>query len=407
MTDDINNVSAKCKLNNLTSCINVLYISTYIPRKCGLATFTKDLTNAINLINPLALAKIAAIDTVNGEKLKYPHEVKYKIRQNEWEDYQKIAEVINKDNNLEIVCLQHEFGIYGGESGNYIINFLDLINKPIVTTLHTVIQKPDKNQKKIIQKIFDRSKYVVVMAEAAVGVLGKVYNVDTDKIAMIHHGVPDFPKLDTFHYKKLLRLKRKIVMVSANLLSEWKGIEYALAAVPKICKKIPNFIYLIVGQTHPSYLKELIKQYGRDVYREKLLDMVKKLKIQRHVRFINKYVSLTKLIHYIGAADFYITPYSIDSQQTTSGALAYAIGAGKLCISTPYVYAKEMLGKSKGILVPFKDSSAISSEVVEIYNKPKEKAKREALTYEIGRTMTWINVAHLYFHLFKMTLKQT
>jgi glycosyltransferase involved in cell wall biosynthesis len=195
-------------------------------------------------------------------------------------------------------------------------------------------------------------------------------------------------------------------MVSANLLSEWKGIEYAIEAVPKIIRKIPNFLYLVVGQTHPSYLKQQKKEFGRDNYREKLVNTVKYLKIGKHVRFVNKYVSLTKLMHYIGAADYYITPYSIDSQQATSGALAYAIGAGKLCISTPYVYAKEMLGDGRGILVPFKNSQTIADEVKSYYINPEEKLSREERVYEIGRTMTWINVAHLYFHLFKTTLNQ-
>lgn len=391
-------------LREIARPLGVVYISSYIPRKCGLATFTKDLTNAINLLDPLSLAKIIAMNNGDSARLKYPPEVIGKINQENWKHYEKAAKIINESDDINVVSVQHEFGIYGGEAGKFVVKFLDLLKKPIVTTLHTVVSEPTPEKKEILQEVCKKSKFVVVMIEEAVNILEKEYGVNRDKVVTIHHGVPDFPRLDSCHYKKLLRLKTKTVMVSANLLSEWKGIEYAIAAIPDIVKVIPNFMYLVVGQTHPSYLKSLKQQYGHDTYREKLVNMTKDLKIEKHVRFVNQYVSLTKLKHYIGAADYYITPYSIDSQQSTSGSLAYAIGAGKLCISTPYTYAKEMLKNDRGILVPFKNSREIAKEVVAMHKNSEEKNKIEEKAYDKGRTMTWINIGHLYFHLFKMAI---
>lgn len=392
-------------LNEETAPIRVLYVSTYIPRKCGIASFTKDLTNAINLINPISLAQIVAMDNGQNSHVKYPAEVKYKIKQEVLQDYKKMALLINKSSEVDMVCIQHEFGIFGGEMGEYICEFAELLDKPIVTVFHTVSRNPDKKQKEIIFALCKKSKYCVVMSEIAVKILKSKYGVNPQKIVTIHHGVPDFPRLESDLWKAKLRLRGKVVMTSVNLLSEWKGIEYGIKAVPQIIKEIPNFIYLVIGETHPVYLKHLRAKYGRDTYRQKLLKMVRDLNIKKHVRFVNKYVSLGKLIKFIGASDFYITPYSLDPQQTTSGSLAYAVGAGKLCISTPYVYAKEMLSGDRGILVPFKNSRAIAKEVISIYNDPEERERREKKAYEVGRTMTWVNVGHLYFHLFKMALK--
>lgn len=393
-------------LQELTGAVGVVYISTYIPRKCGIATFTKDLTNAINLINPLALAKIIALDNCQTERIKYPPEVKIRIRENVFSDYQKAADFINKSKDIDLVCLQHEFGIFGGDFGEMVVEFISEIRKPIVSTLHTVIQNPTEKQEEIIFNICKRSRYIVVMIEKAAEILASRYSIDPAKIVTIHHGVPDFPKFDTEEFKRELRLKDKVVMTSINLLSDWKGIEYAIGAVPKIIEHIPNFIYIVVGETHPTFLRSLKLKYGKDVYREKLYKLVRDLNLRGHVKFVNRYVSLRELIRFMGASDFYITPYSLDSSQATSGSLAYAIGGGRLCISTPYLYAKEMLSNGRGVLVPFRDSKAIADAVIKVYKNPEQKRKMEGKAYELGRTMTWINVGHLYFHLFRMVINE-
>ena len=375
--------------------VDMIYVSTYIPRKCGIATFTKDLTNAINMINPLRLSKIAAMDNKMTESVVYPHEVEFRIREDNYEDYKDLARYIN-ENAFDLVSIQHEFGIFGGTNGELVLPFLDEIKKPVVVTLHTVLEFPTSNQRGIIQKICRKARAVVVMLDAASEILNKVYGVEKDKIVMIRHGVPDFPRLQLYRCKKKFGLSRRTVMTSVNLISPSRGFEYAIEAVPKIVKKVPNFLYLVIGETHPLYLKE---NNWKDPYRRKLLKLVKKLKVENHVRFVNKYVSLKRLVSYIGASDFYVTPY-LNPEQIASGSLSYAIGAGTACISTPYRYAKEMLCDGRGI-VPFQNSEAISDVVIRLVENPEERETIEAKVYETGRTMTWINIAHQYYHVFK------
>jgi len=400
----------KVKVKNLISksleekhrTVRVIYMSSYIPRKCGIATFTKDLTNAINALNPLALADILAVDdssTLNNGAYDYPWEVKYHIQQDNLEDYFRAADYVNSS-SAEIVCLQHEFGLFGGKDGEYILEFLKRIKKKIITTLHTTPQKPTPNQKRIIREIFRYSDAVVVMIEPVVSRLLRVYQVPKRKIAVIHHGVPDIPFGATEHFKKLTRLRGKIVMMAINLISENKGLEYAIKAVPEIVKKYSNFQFLIIGVTHPV----VKKKYG-EVYRNNLKNLVKNLGLQDHVRFINRYLSLEELIDYLRAADFYVTPY-LDPQQIASGTLSYAVGAGKVSISTPYLYAQEVLNENRGILVPFRDSKAISEAVLRVLGDKAYKESIEQAAYQYGRVMTWPSVALNYFDLFNLVVKK-
>lgn len=384
-------------IEELIKPVSVLYVSSYIPRKCGLATYTKDLTNALNLLNPLRVSEIAAMDNEISEGLSYPHEVKFRLKENDGFDYKELAYRINTDNNYDLISLQHEFGIFGENSGEAVLEFMDSIKKPIVTTLHTVLEEPTPDKEKILKLVAKKSKFLIVMLSQAKNILAERYGIKRDKIMVIHHGVPDFPRLDSMYWKRKMNLSRYTVMSSINLISPAKGIEYAVEAVPEIAKEIPNFLYLVIGETHPVYLKA---NRGVDVYRNQLKKRVKELGIEKHVRFVKEYLSLKKMIKYIGASDFYITPY-LDPQQAASGALAYAIGAGKVCISSPYLYAEEMLGKYRGVIVPFRDNKEISESVVRIFNNPKEQELYQNNAYEVGRTMTWYNIAHQYLHLFK------
>jgi glycosyltransferase involved in cell wall biosynthesis len=377
----------------LTEPVSAYYVSTYIPKKCGLATFTKDLTNAINMLNPLCKAEIIAMH--NNGHLNYPEEVKYIINKKEYEEYKETAKKIN-DSNVDLVCLQHEFGIFGGDDGEYVVDFINLLKKPVMTTLHTVLENPTDRQKNILQKVCKTSQIIIVMLSAAKEILIKNYGVDENKIMVIHHGVPDFPRLEPNIWKRRVRRSKHLIMTSINLISPSRGLEYAIKSVPGIAEKHPHFLYLIVGETHPEYLKWC---GGKDTYRKELKNLVKTLGVQKHVRFINKYLPLEKLVEYVGASDFYITPY-IEKQQASSGALAYAIGAGKVCISSPYLYAKEMLGDGRGVLVPFKNSEEITQKICELVEDPEKKERYERRAYEIGRMMIWTNIAHQYFHLF-------
>jgi len=376
--------------------LRAIYVASYIPRKCGIATFTKDLTNAINVLNPYNFSEIMA---VNDNSYDYPWEVKFRIAQDDLKTYISAAEYIN-NSSAEIVCLQHEFGIYGGRFGEYVIPFLEHIKKPVVTTLHTSPEKPLDVQKDIIRRISNLSAVVVTMVDSIVERLIQTYKVDKRKIIVIPHGVPDIPFGGAEHFKKLLRLRNKFVLSSINLISPNKGLEYAIEAIPYIVKKIPNFVYLIVGVTHPV----VKKKYGEE-YRNSLKKLIRKLGVSKHVEFVNDYLSLEDLLNYLRASDIYITPY-LDPQQVASGTLSYAVGAGKSCISTPYIYAQEVLGSERGILVPFRDSKAISKSILGLHSESKSRYQMERKAYDYGRIMTWPSVALQYLDLFTLVLRK-
>lgn len=385
-------------LKKLTQPVRALYIATYIPRKCGIATFTKDLTNAINLLNPLALAQIAAMDNNISENLRYPHEVKFRVRQEVREDYDAVVKYANETSEVDIVVIQHEFGIFGGESGELILELVEKLQKPSIITLHTVLEKPTPKMKEIIRRLGKKVEYMIVMLEAAGEMLVKKYHIDRRKVVVIPHGVPDFPRLT--NGKKRLGLQGRVVMTSANLVSQSKGLEYVISAMPEILESIPELVYLVVGETHP-----VVKLTEGEKYRHKLKKMAKDLNLGRHVRFVNEYLPLQKLVKYIGASDLYITPY-LDPQQSASGSLAYAIGAGKACISTPYLYAREMFDLGCGKLVPFANSEAIAKAVVETWTDKQSRVECEGKAYDLGRTMTWYYVGHQYYHLMQHALKK-
>lgn len=373
-----------------------IFISSYIPRKCGIATFTKDLTNAINMLNPYALAEILAVNR-NGEGLNYPWEVKYKIIQNELETYLQAAHYINQS-SADIISLQHEYGLFGGQDGEYIVPFAESLKTPLVTTFHTVPDNPNGNPGIILKRLANKSKAIVVVMKEIANKLIKDYQIPREKIVTIPHGTPDLPYGPTDSYKKRKQLSNRIVLGNINLLSPNKGLEYTLEAVAMIAKKYPQVLYLIIGQTHPVVL-----QTEGEKYRNFLKRTVKKLKINKQVRFVNQYLSLSDLVDWLKTIDIYITPY-LDPQQPSSGALAYAIGAGKSCISTPYRYAKEVLDERRGILVPFRNSKAIAESVIDLWEKPSMKAEVERNAYEFGRLMTWSSVALQHLDLFQTVL---
>src|SRR4030042_5164346 len=288
----------------------VIYVGSYIPRKCGIATFTKDLTNAINVLNPYNLGEIMAIND-NTNTYDYPWEVKFRINQDDLKTYISAAEDIN-NSSAEVVCFQHEFGLFGGKNGEYVIPFLEQIKKPIVTTFHSVPEEPLEAQKEIICRICSLSFACVVMINSIVERLISVYGVDRKKLVVIPHGVPDIPFGATEHFKRQLRLGRRFILNSTNLMSSNKGIEFAIEAIPAVVKEIPKFLYLVVGETHP-----VVKRIRGEEYRRKLESLVRKLRIKSHVNFINRYVTLEELIAYLRASDIYITPY-LDPGQVAS-----------------------------------------------------------------------------------------
>lgn len=376
--------------------IRTIYVTSYIPRKCGIATFTKDLTNAINMLNPYALSEIMAINRPE-ENLDYPWEVKYKINQNDLNSYLQAAAYINQS-SADVVMLEHEFGLCGGHEGDYVVPFVESIKKPLVITCHTVIDDPDSDYGKVLRRIVGVAGAIVVMMQESADKLINKYNISKSKIAVIPHGTPDLPYGAKSRYEK--RFRGRTIFGNINLISEVKGIEYSLEATAELVKYLPNILCLIVGQTHPVVL-----QHEGERYRERLTRLVKKLKIGRNVKFINEYVTLEELIEWLKLMDYYVTPY-LDPNQSASGALAYAIGAGKPCVSTPYLYAKEVLADGRGVLVPFKDSGAIAGAIRGLEEDVNRKGEMEKKAYDFGRLMTWSSVALQHLDLFEAVIKK-
>jgi len=372
--------------------IDAVYISSYVPRKCGIATYTKDLTTAINLINPYSKAEIVALLRPE-DKIDYPAEVKFKINQYKIDSYIRAAQHINKS-KADVVVLEHEFGLYGGEFGEYIIKLLELLNKPLIITTHTIPDDPGKGYGLVLKDVLRFAEKVIVMMPESIQKLIKRYNCPKEKIEIIPHGVPDIPLEPNDKYKKKKGLEGRIILGNINLLSASKGLEYTIEALREIKSRFDNVLYLIIGQTHPVILKE-----EGEKYRNFLKEKIKEYGLQENVKFINKYISLSDLIEWLKVIDIYITPY-LDPQQSASGALAYAIGAGKVCISTPYLYAKEVLAEGRGVIVPFRNSPAIADAVIEICKNPQKKLAIEKKTYKFGRLMTWYNVALQHLTLF-------
>jgi len=376
----------------------VIYVSTYIPQRCGIATFTKDVTNAVNMLNPFALAEIMAI-VKPDENPEFPWEVKYKIEKDNLDSYLEAAKYIN-NSCADAVMIEFEFGIFGGNYGEYVLDFVKAVNKPVVITCHTIPEDPKSDYGKVLKKLCPLVSGISVMMEQSVKKLVTDYQADRKKIVVIPHGTPDLPFTNSSQYKKDKGLKDRYVLGNINLISENKGIEYTIEAVQKIAKKIPEVIYLAIGQTHPGILAK-----SGEKYRNLLKKKVKQLGIQKNVRFVNKYVSLEELIVWLKTMDVYITPY-LDPQQSSSGALAYALGAGKPCISTPYKYAKEVLARGRGIIIPFKDSNAIAKAVINLYENKNKRQKIQQHAYDYGRHMTWSAVALQHLDLFEAIIKK-
>ena len=373
--------------------LNVIYVSSYIPRKCGIASYTKDLTNAINLLNSRALAEILTVVRPE-EEIEYPWESKFKISKEELNTYLSAAEYVNQS-HADIVSLQHEFGLFGGDLGEYILHFAEALEKPLVSTFHTVPAEATGKAAEVLKRLAAKSQAIVVMMEDVANKLVNQYDISRDKIVIIPHGVPDITFNSGEKYKRKRQLTDRLVLGNINLLDPNKGIEYALEAVAQIKEKHPEVLYVVIGQTHP----DLARREG-EKYRNFLKRRVRELGIKNNVRFVNEYVPLKELIEWLKTIDIYITPY-LEPQQVTSGALAYAIGAGKACISTPYIYAREVLADERGILVPFRDSQAITDAVLKLADEPEYRQNIQTRAYQFGRLMTWPNVAQSHLKLFR------
>ncbi len=381
--------------------IRVIYVSTYPPRECGIATYTRALTKAINLLNPDFLADIVAIDDekTGGEHRSYPWEVKYKIDQEDLRSWINAADYINQS-GAEVVNLQHEFGIYGGAEGEYIIPFMERIKKPIVVCLHTVLPDPNQKMREMVRRMADYASALVVIVGAAGKQLVEHYGIDPNKIVTIPHGVPDIPFGPSAPYKKKFGYSGWNIISSFGLFSASKGYEYAIQAMPAIIKKHPKTKLLLLGETHPVVLRN-----EGEKYRNSLKRLITKLDMKDHVEFVNRYLSLGEITEHLRATDVYVTPYP-NMNQVSSGTLSYAISAGRPCVSTPYVYAKEVLDKGRGVLVKNQDSADLAEKINDLFDNPKKRLEIAKKAYNYGRNMIWPRVALRHLDLFEIVAEE-
>src|ERR1700732_1290277 len=345
-----------CLMKNASKGRKIAFVGDHLPRKCGIATFTSDLLAAVATAHPYSQCFAVSVNDISGG-YDYPEVVRCEVEEQDLSSYLRAADFLNIS-NVDMVCLQHEFGIFGGPAGGHILAFLRELRMPVVTTLHTVLQEPGADQRRVMQQLISLSTRVVVMAERGRQMLQDVYQAPAAKIDLIAHGIPDVGFVDPTYFKDQFGVEGKIVLLTFGLLSPNKGIEYVLNALPEILKEFPDVVYIVLGATHPNELRE----HG-EAYRLSLEILAKKNKLEKNVIFYNRFVDLENLKEFIGAADLYITPY-LNEAQITSGTLAYTFGSGKAVVSTPYWHAEELLADDRGVLVPFADAAAIAREVV-------------------------------------------
>jgi glycosyltransferase involved in cell wall biosynthesis len=374
----------------------IAYVSSYSPRECGIATFTKNLVVATNKLGKFRKPSVVAM---NEKETIYNYDrlVKYQIRRDFLKDYVKAASYINSS-KVDLVNLQHEFGLFGGEWGEFIKYFLEKLQKPVVTTLHTLSPNFEPKAQTVLKQVAKQSSKMVTMTNIATKIL-MLYDVPRAKIEIIQHGCPEVSFVDSNKIKpSLFGLKGRIVLSTFGLLSRGKGIEYVIKALPKVVVKYPEILYLIIGETHPE-----VRKFEGERYRKELIKLVDDLELYEHVKFHNRFLHERELIKYLQATDIYITP-SIDPNQISSGTLVYAMGAGKAIIATPYLHAKEALAEGRGLLCKFKNPKSIADNISKLLDDEELKRKIQRKVYSYSRDFTWNVVAKRYARLYRRML---
>lgn len=372
----------------------VVYLGTYPPRECGIATFTADLVkNFDDLYLPQEETKVVAINN-NLQTYNYPRKVIFQISENEPDDFRAAAEKLNKLSQVKLVSVQHEFGIYGQDYGKNLLVFLEHIKKPIVVTFHTVLPEPAPEMKEMVKKIIDRADRLVVMTETSKKQMEEVYGAPVEKVRVIPHGIHPLPYNDGSQIKKELKLSKRKIISTFGLLGRGKGIEYAIEAMPEIVKKFPDALYLVIGATHPVVLKK-----EGEGYRNELIEKVCNLGLQKHIRFYNKYLTTEELLKFLQATDVYLS-LSQDPNQAVSGTLSYALGTGRPVVSTPFMQAKEMITPDVGALIGFNSKDGISEKICFILEDKERMVNMGKTAYFKTRKMTWKNVILAYMREF-------
>ncbi len=370
----------------------IAFIGNYLPRQCGIATFTTDLCEAVAAEFPGVTCFAVPVNDIDGG-YEYPPRVRFELQEKDLSSYRRAADFLNI-NGVDLVCLQHEYGIFGGSAGSHILTLLSELRMPVVTTLHTVLREPNAQQRAVLARLTDLSDRLIVMSKKGAGFLRDIYGVSEEQIDFVPHGIPDMPFVDPNFFKDRFAVEGKLVLLTFGLLSRNKGIEYAIRALPAILRRFPQVVYIVLGATHPH-----VKRHEGESYRLSLQRLARDLGVEKSLIFIDRFVSLEELTECIGATDIYLTPY-LNPVQITSGTLAYTVGAGKAVISTPYWYADELLADGRGMLVPFGDSDALASRVLELVENEAERHAMRKRAYMLGREMIWPVVARGYLESF-------
>ena len=373
--------------------MRIAVIGNHLPRQCGIATFTTDLCDAMAVECGAAGIFVVAVNDQQS-RYSYPARVRFEITEGELSSYQAAADFLNSS-NVDLVCLQHEYGIFGGKSGSHILRLLRRLKMPVVTTLHTVLREPDLDQLVVMQEIAARSDRLIVMSEHSSQFLQDVFRVPGEKIDLIPHGIPDLPFAEAAFCKDSLTPEGKTVLLTFGLLSPNKGFESVIQALPRILARHNNVVYIIAGATHPH-----VRRREGDRYRLHLQALAKELGVGENVVFHNRFVSPQEMASLVSSADIYVTPYRYEAQ-AVSGTLAYALGAGKAIISTPYWHAAELLGDGRGVLVPFEDPAAIADSTIELLDNDAARQEMRERAYVYARPMVWNRVAQSYLRAFE------
>jgi glycosyltransferase involved in cell wall biosynthesis len=371
--------------------LRVAVIGNHLPRQCGIATFTTDLCDAIAAEYGVAGVSVVAVNDPQS-RYRYPARVRFEITESDFSSYTAAADFLNSS-NVDLVCLQHEYGIFGGKAGSHVLRLLQRLRVPVATTLHTVLREPDMDQLIVMQEVTERSDRLIVMSEHSSQFLQDVFRVPSRKIDLIPHGIPDLPFAESDLYKDSFSAG-KAVLLTFGLLSPNKGFENVIQALPRILSRHSNVVYIVAGATHP-----LVKRREGDRYRLQLQALAKEFGVEENVVFYNRFVSPQEMAALVGSADIYVTPYRYEAQ-AVSGTLAYALGAGKAIISTPYWHATELLDDGRGVLIPFEDPGALADAAIELLDNDAAREAMRKRAYRYARQMVWDQVAQSYMRTF-------
>jgi glycosyltransferase involved in cell wall biosynthesis len=370
----------------------VLLLGSYPPRECGIATFMHDVKTSFDGAFA-SRTDVIAIDEPGGEARRYPPEVVARLQEQNRFSYKEIARFIDR-HPAELLNIQHEYGLFGGERGEWLVSLLDDVIKPVVLTMHTVLPEPDDVMLRVTRELCERSSRVVSLSATGRDLLERVYGVDPDRLRVIHHGVPDVPFTTTDAAKASFGIGQRMVISTFGLINRGKGLEYAIEAMRDVVARHPEVLYLILGETHP-----VVRRREGESYRESLQELVRSYGLQYNVQLVDKYLDFDELVSYLQATDIYLTPY-LNPVQIVSGTLAYAVGCGKAIVSTPYLYAQELLAYGRGFLCEFRDARSIAENVTALLDDPSLRRATERRAYRFGRQMTWSHVAREYGRLF-------